>query len=204
MGRNNADAGTSATVSDLIAAIDIGTNSFHLVVARLAADSGFEVVTTQKEVVRLGSGSGDMKELAPDAIDRGIAALTRMREVAESMGAQVHAVATSAVREAENRSEFLDRAEREAGVHVEVISGFEEARLIHDHDEDPATPDIDEPIFVPSGKVDVIVRFDVSPAEEREIVIDFDAGASVQVNETPGSHPYILRPVLTPVRVSAR
>jgi exopolyphosphatase/guanosine-5'-triphosphate,3'-diphosphate pyrophosphatase len=117
--------------NDLIAAIDIGTNSFHLVVARIAPESGFEVVTTQKEVVRLGSGSGDMKKLAPDAIERGISALTRMREVAESLGADVHAVATSAVREAKNRSVFLERAREEAGVDVEVISGFEEARLIH-------------------------------------------------------------------------
>ncbi len=117
--------------NDLIAAIDIGTNSFHLVVARIAPESGFEVVTTQKEVVRLGSGSGDMKTLAPDAIERGIAALTRMREVAESLGADVTAVATSAVREAKNKSAFLDRARDEAGVDVQVISGFEEARLIH-------------------------------------------------------------------------
>jgi exopolyphosphatase/guanosine-5'-triphosphate,3'-diphosphate pyrophosphatase len=118
-------------VNDLIAAIDIGTNSFHLVVARIAPDSGFEVVTTQKEVVRLGSGSGDMKTLAPEAIDRGIAALTRMCDVARSLGADVHAVATSAVREAKNRSEFLERARKQAGVEVQVISGFEEARLIH-------------------------------------------------------------------------
>ncbi|MGI9609562.1 MAG: Ppx/GppA phosphatase family protein, partial [Acidimicrobiia bacterium] len=118
-------------MTDLIAAIDIGTNSFHLVIARITPDSGFEIVTTQKEVVRLGSGSGDMKTLAPDAIDRGIDALTRMREVAESLGARVHAVATSAVREATNRSDFLDRARTESGVEVQVISGFEEARLIH-------------------------------------------------------------------------
>ncbi|MFW2380291.1 MAG: HD domain-containing protein [Acidimicrobiales bacterium] len=118
-------------MSDLIAAIDIGTNSFHLVIARITPDSGFEIVTTQKEVVRLGSGSGDMKTLAPAAIDRGIASLTRMRDVAESLGARVHAVATSAVREASNKSEFLERARAEAGVDVQVISGFEEARLIH-------------------------------------------------------------------------
>ncbi len=118
-------------MDELIAAIDIGTNSFHLVVARPTDDSGFEIVTTQKEVVRLGSGSGDMKTLAPDAMDRGIAALSRMCEVANSLGASVHAVATSAVREAENRSEFLDRARDEAGVDIKVISGFEEARLIH-------------------------------------------------------------------------
>ncbi|MBT8240297.1 MAG: Ppx/GppA family phosphatase [Acidimicrobiia bacterium] len=118
-------------MNDLIAAIDIGTNSFHLVVARITPDSGFEILTTQKEVVRLGSGSGDMKTLAPEAIERGIVSLTRMKEVAESLGATVHTVATSAVREAENRSEFIGRARAEAGVDVQVISGIEEARLIH-------------------------------------------------------------------------
>lgn len=114
-----------------VAAIDIGTNSFHLVVARAAANNRFEILDREKEVVRLGSGSGDMKTLTPDAIGRGVAALARFRRIAESFGAEVHAVATSAVREAENRREFLDAALAEAGVHVEVISGVEEARLIH-------------------------------------------------------------------------
>lgn len=103
----------------------------HLVVARQSRGGGLELVTTEKELVRLGSGSGDMKQLAPDAMDRGIAALGRMVATANSLGADVIAVATSAVREAENQHQFLDRARREAGVEVEVISGFEEARLIH-------------------------------------------------------------------------
>ncbi|MGF1600389.1 MAG: HD domain-containing protein [Acidimicrobiales bacterium] len=118
-------------MSDVHAAIDVGTNSFHLVVARALPDGGFDVVTTEKDMVRLGSGGGDMKLLAPEAIDRGIAALARMVEVASSLGADVTAVATSAVREAENRDEFVDRAREELGLEVEVISGFEEARLIH-------------------------------------------------------------------------
>lgn len=114
-----------------LAAIDIGTNSFHLVVARFADDHHFEVIAREKEMVRLGSGAGDMKQLAPDAIDRGIACLRRFRRIAEISGAKVYAVATSAVREAENASEFIDRARAEAGIEVEVISGVEEARLIH-------------------------------------------------------------------------
>jgi exopolyphosphatase/guanosine-5'-triphosphate,3'-diphosphate pyrophosphatase len=118
-------------VSEAHAAIDLGTNSFHLVVARRGADGGFEVITTEKEMVRLGRGAGEMKHLAPEAMDRGVAALQRMVQVARSHGADVSAVATSAVREAENRAEFLRRARDEAGVEVEVISGFEEARLIH-------------------------------------------------------------------------
>src|SRR4051794_3993216 len=82
-------------------------------------------------MVRLGSGSGDMKTLAPDAIQRGVETLTRFRRIAAGAGASIRAVATSAVREAENRDEFLRRARDEAGVEVEVIAGVEEARLIH-------------------------------------------------------------------------
>jgi exopolyphosphatase/guanosine-5'-triphosphate,3'-diphosphate pyrophosphatase len=114
-----------------LAAIDIGTNSIHLLVARPTGNNRFEIIDREKEVVRLGSGSGDMKRLAPDAIDRGVEALSRFRLIADASGADVLAVATSAVREAENRDEFIRRARDEAGVNVEVVSGAEEARLIH-------------------------------------------------------------------------
>ena len=114
-----------------VAAIDIGTNSFHLVVARPTGNNRFEILARDKEVVRLGSGSGDMKELHPDAIERGVATLGRFRRVADTFGAEVHAVATSAVREAENREDFLEAALAKASVRIEVISGVEEARLIH-------------------------------------------------------------------------
>ena len=118
------------TTPEAIAAIDIGTNSVHMLVARVAANDRFEVITRQKEMVRLGSGKGEMKLLEPDAIDRGVAALARCRSLADSLDAPAYAVATSAVREARNADEFLRRARDEAGVDVEVISGYEEARLI--------------------------------------------------------------------------
>lgn len=118
-------------VPETIAAIDIGTNSVHMVVARVVGNGRFEIITREKEMVRLGQGPGDMKELSDDAIDRGVAALGRCRTIAESFGAELHAVATSAVREAENRDVFLRRAWVEAQVAVDVVSGFEEARLIH-------------------------------------------------------------------------
>ena len=114
-----------------LAAIDVGTNSVHLLVARPTRHHRFEVLASEKEVVRLGSGSSDMKELAPDAMDRGIAALTRFRQLAATWDADVVAVATSAVREAANAAVFIERARKDAGVEVDVISGAEEARLIH-------------------------------------------------------------------------
>jgi exopolyphosphatase/guanosine-5'-triphosphate,3'-diphosphate pyrophosphatase len=114
----------------IIAALDVGTNSFHLVVAK-PVENGFEVIASEKEVIRLGHGAGDMKQLEPEAIERGLASLKRMREIAEVHNAELRAVATSAVREAKNRNEFLKRARKEAGVNLEIISGIEEARLIH-------------------------------------------------------------------------
>ncbi len=118
-------------MTDVLAAVDVGTNSLHLVIARVVDGDRFDVIAREKEQVRLGQGAGDMKRLAPDAIDRGVAALDRFRRLADAHGAEVRAVATSAVREAENHDEFLGRARHEAGVEVEVISGVEEARLIH-------------------------------------------------------------------------
>ena len=115
----------------VLAAVDIGTNSVHMVVARVSSNGRVEILEREKEMVRLGRSGGDMKELATEAIDRGVAALRRCRSVADAHGAELAAVATSAVREAENRRDFLDRAYDEAGVSVDVISGFEEARLIH-------------------------------------------------------------------------
>ena len=117
-------------MSELVAALDIGTNSFHLVIAK-PVPGGFEVVTREKDVVRLGHGGGDMKQLSEEAIGRGVKSLARMAEIASSHGAEVRAVATSAVREAKNRSEFIKQVRKATGIDIEVISGVEEARLIH-------------------------------------------------------------------------
>ncbi len=97
-------------MSQTLAAIDVGTNSLHLVVARTTEGDRFEVVAREKEMVRLGSGAAEMTRLAPDAIDRAVVALDRFRRIAESHNAPLRAVATSAVREADNRDAFLDEA----------------------------------------------------------------------------------------------
>lgn len=116
---------------DTIAAVDVGTNSLHMVVARVLDDDRFEVISREKEMVRLGAGNDGMKLLTDDAIDRAVAALGRFKRLADAHDAPLRAVATSAMREAENREVLIDRARSEAGVDVEVISGVEEARLIH-------------------------------------------------------------------------
>ncbi len=90
------------------------------------------------------------------------------------------------------------------GEYLKLRMEIASAELVHDDDGDPDTPEVATAIFVPSGKVDVPVPFTVSAGEDVEIVLDFDAELSVQVNETPGGHPFILRPVVTPVGVTVR
>ena len=114
-----------------LAAIDIGTNSFHMIVAAVRANGTFTVLGREKEVVRLGEGSSDMKHLSSEAMDRGIAVLKRFALIAENHEAEIRAVATSAVREALNRDRFVERVRAEIGIAVDVVSGFEEARLIY-------------------------------------------------------------------------
>jgi exopolyphosphatase / guanosine-5'-triphosphate,3'-diphosphate pyrophosphatase len=115
-----------------LAAIDLGTNSFHIVVAEITNESGlFRILSKDKEVVRLGSGSTDMKYISDQAMDRGIMALKRFRFIADSYNAPIRAIATSAVREALNKDEFLKRVHSETAMNIEIASGIEEARLIY-------------------------------------------------------------------------
>lgn len=109
----------------------MGTHSVHMVIARMGSEGSSETLFKERTPVRLGAGGGDMRRLGSAAIDRAVAALSQCRHIADAHRAEVAAVATSAVREAENASEFLGRARDEAAVQVEVISGAEEARLIH-------------------------------------------------------------------------
>src|SRR5258708_2694544 len=115
-----------------LAAIDIGTNSLHMIVVRVRPDLSFEVIDREKEMVRLGAGGLDGRALTPEAMQTALQVLSKFRRLAESHSVdEVVAVATSAVREAENGGEFLHAITEQTGIRARVISGTEEARLIH-------------------------------------------------------------------------
>lgn len=115
----------------LIASIDVGTNSFHIIIASVNSRGIFTIHSRDRETVRLGEGSGDMKYISLDAIERGVKALERFAGMAQNAKATVRAVGTSAVREALNRNDFIQRVQEKTGIVVEVVSGNEEARLIY-------------------------------------------------------------------------
>jgi len=115
-----------------IAAIDIGTNSIHMIVVDVRPDLSFEVVDREKDMVRLGAGGLDGRNLTDTAMEAARQALSKYRRLAESHQVdQVLACATSAVREAVNGGDFIAGVQRDLGIRVRVISGTEEARLIH-------------------------------------------------------------------------
>ena len=115
-----------------IAAIDIGTNSIHMIVVQIRPDLSFEVIDREKEMIRLGAGGLDGRALTPEAVHAALQVLSKFRRLAESHRVdEVIAVATSATREAENGGEFLHAVTQQTGIRPRVISGTEEARLIH-------------------------------------------------------------------------
>ncbi|NER96185.1 MAG: Ppx/GppA family phosphatase [Symploca sp. SIO1B1] len=117
----------------ILAAIDIGTNSIHMVVGRINATlPAFTIIAKEKDTVRLGERDPKTRDLTPEAIERAIATLRRCQKLAQSLKAeQIVAVATSAVREAPNGRAFLQRVDSELGLFVNLVSGQEEARQIY-------------------------------------------------------------------------
>ncbi len=116
----------------LVAFIDIGTNSIRLLLARIHRDGTWVAVSQQKEAVRLGEGEYGGGDLQPAAMDRAVFVTAAFTDLARQHGAEeIVAVATSATREARNQGVFLERLRQETGLRVQVVSGWEEARLIY-------------------------------------------------------------------------
>jgi len=162
----------------IIAAIDIGTNSIHMVVVQIDPSlPSFTVIAKEKDTVRLGDRHPATGELTPEAIIRSLDTLRRCKELAMSLKAEkIIAVATSATREAINGESFLRQIESELGIVVNLISGREEARRIYlgvlsgmDFNEQPhiiidigggsteiILADIHEPRFLSSTKIGAV------------------------------------------------
>lgn len=156
----------------LLAAVDIGSNSFRLEIGRL--DHG-QIVRVEylKEAVRQGADLDEERNLSQESIDRGIKCLARFGERLQGFTAtQVRAVATQTLREANNSELFIKQARKALGFEVEIISGVEEARLIYQG----------------------VSRF-LSQSNERRIVIDiggrsteFIIGQGFEVLQTASLH----------------
>lgn len=114
-----------------VAFFDIGTNSIHMKVVDIQKGGTFEVLEHKRDMTRIGDGSFKSRKLSKRAMKRGIGVIRRFSELAGENGAgRVVALATSAVRDAKNGTQFIKEVRRRTGIPARVISGEEEGRLI--------------------------------------------------------------------------
>ncbi len=115
-----------------IAIVDLGTNTFSLLIVDVQATTGYKILHYAKEPVKLGEGGITIGKIAPAAFQRGLYAMQHLNEIIRKEKVDtIKAIATSAVREASNKNEFLAEIKKLTNIDVDVISGDEEAELIY-------------------------------------------------------------------------
>src|SRR5688572_31956644 len=123
--------GRKKRLPETVAGVDLGSNSFHMIVAR--ADEGqLHILDRMRERVRLAQGLDGDRRLSEEAITRALACLERFgQRVRELPQGAVRAAGTNTLRQARNSAEFLERARELLGHPIEIIAGREEARIIY-------------------------------------------------------------------------
>ncbi|MGA3215111.1 MAG: Ppx/GppA family phosphatase, partial [Acidimicrobiales bacterium] len=116
-----------------IAALDLGSNSFHLLVVETRPDGSFLPLAREKEMLRLGDVVARAGRLSEEAIESAIETVRRFRAIADVQHCdEIVAMATAAMRQADNGPEVAERIESATGVAIQVISGIREAQLVFD------------------------------------------------------------------------
>ena len=117
--------------SPYFAAVDLGSNSFHMLVVRLS-ESKIEIVDREKEMVQIARGIQPDGTLSDEAIERAMSCLSRFSErLRDIPPEQVRAVGTKTLRSIKSAGSFLKQAEKKLGTNIQIISGYEEARLVY-------------------------------------------------------------------------
>lgn len=113
------------------AVIDLGTNTFNLLIGIIDSD-GFRVIHSEKEGVALGMGGINKKIISPEAYNRGLNTLQRFKHVCDRFQvSDIRGIGTSALRDATNSAEFIKEVKKRIGFDIEIISGLREAELIY-------------------------------------------------------------------------
>jgi exopolyphosphatase/guanosine-5'-triphosphate,3'-diphosphate pyrophosphatase len=167
-----------------VAAVDCGTNSIRLLIAEANPDGGLTDLERRTQIVRLGQGVDATGEFHPDALARTFAAVEEYAELIRAAGVGpdlIHFVATSASRDARNRTDFFDGVQQRLGVQPDVITGDAEARLSFSGALSRVRPE-GEPVLVVDiggGSTELIVG---TAAGEMRSAISLDIG-SVRITE---------------------
>jgi exopolyphosphatase/guanosine-5'-triphosphate,3'-diphosphate pyrophosphatase len=120
-----------ANLDKIVAVIDLGTNTFNLLIAKIS-EKDFDVLHSEKSGVALGMGGINSNFIAKEAFDRGVACMKSFKEVCNQFSVEeIKAIGTSALRDATNNSDFLKQVKLQTGIEIEIVSGDREAELIY-------------------------------------------------------------------------
>lgn len=142
-----------------LSVLDLGSNSFHMVVAKIESNDNILIVDRLKEHVRLAAGLNNQKILSEETIEKGLLFLRQMRERLEGFHVDhVRIVGTDTLRKAKNGAIFLKKAKEIMGHPIDIISGLEEARLIYKAvSDDQEAPSKKLVIDIGGGSTEVVV-----------------------------------------------
>src|SRR6202142_604819 len=152
-------------VPDVLAAVDLGSNSFHMVVAR-HSHGQLVILDRLREMVRLAAGLGDSGRLDDAAPERALRCFERFGQRLRGMHADsVRVVGTNALRRAKRKRWFLERARAALGHPIEIISGLEQARLLYSGvvHTSPMSPDKRLGIDIGGGSTEVVIGEGFNP-----------------------------------------
>jgi exopolyphosphatase/guanosine-5'-triphosphate,3'-diphosphate pyrophosphatase len=158
-------SGSRVVVPDVLAAVDLGSNSFHMVVARYSHGQ-LVILDRLREMVRLAAGLGDSNRLDDTATERALRCLERFGQRLRAVRADsVRVVGTNALRRAKRKRWFLERARAALGHPIEIISGLEEARLIYSGvaHTSPMSPDKRLVIDIGGGSTEAVIGEGFNP-----------------------------------------
>ncbi|MCS7028649.1 MAG: Ppx/GppA family phosphatase [Bacteroidia bacterium] len=160
----------------VLAAIDLGTNTFNLTFAEIKSKDEVQIKEKYKEMVRLGQGGIGQGQIAPEAFERGLCAIKKFKKIIDARGTnKVIAMATSAIRSAKNGKEFIKTVKEQTGIDIQVINGNEEAALIYQGIKHAVHLDNEEVLMIDIGGGSV--EFIVGNANSAKLIRSINVGA---------------------------
>jgi len=117
-----------------LSALDIGSNSFHLIIAEISENGNIAIVQREREVLRIGTTKNTITGktlITPDEMVSAAGLISSYNQISKSYNAPIKAIATSAIREAANSAEFANYIFEKTGIEIEIIDGLREAQLIY-------------------------------------------------------------------------